>query len=124
MRRFLLPAALLVCALAATLLVATIAGAASPVFRILPDTLRASELGEWQASLSIENHGEWGLYPDSLTMDWVNADPDSSSAARHGTRDLNPLIKLAPPAGTGESTGLQWSAPAEFERGSVTFHLR
>ena len=123
MRRFLLPAALLVCALAATLLVATIAGAASPVFRILPDTLRASELGEWQASLSIENHGEWGLYPDSLTMDWVNADPDSSSAARHGTRDLNPLIKLAPPAGTGESTGLQWSAPAEFERGSVTFHL-
>src|SRR5438128_1640193 len=47
----------------------------------------------------------------------------SSSAPRRGTRDLNALIKLTPPAGTGESTGLEWSAPAEFERGTVVFRL-
>ena len=123
MRRSLLPAALLACTLAATMLVASHARAGEPVFRITPDTLRASELGEWRASLSIENHGDWGLYADSLYMDWVSADPDSSSAPHRGTRDLNALIKLAPPAGTGESTGLEWSAPAEFERGRVVFRL-
>jgi dienelactone hydrolase len=118
MRRTPLVALLFACSL-----VAPGARAADPVFRVTPDSLRANELGEWRANLTLENHGEWGLYADSLTMDWVNADPDSSSLPRHGTRDLNAIVRLASPASAGESTGLEWSAPAEFERGTLVFHI-
>lgn len=99
------------------------ARAAESVFRVSPDTLRADEMGEWRANLSLENHGAWGLYPDSLFMDWESADPDSTRLPRRGTRDLHALIKLVPPAGAGDATGLGWSAPAEFERGTVVFRV-
>ena len=123
MRRTLLPAALLAWLGVAAGLVASSARAGAPAFHVVPDTLRGDMDGSWRANLMLENHGEWGLYPDSLMLDWVNADPDSSSAPRRGTNDLSALIKLATPAGVGESTGIGWSAPADFERGTLVFHI-
>ena len=105
------------------LLVAARARAGAPVFKIVPDTLRASDMGEWRASLMLENHGEWGLYPDTLYMDWVSNDPDASDAPRRGTRDLNALVKLATPAAVGDATGVEWTSPSEFERGTLTFRI-
>src|SRR5439155_1149528 len=125
MRRSLLPAALLACTLAATtfvgavlvamLLMVTCARAGEPVFRITPDTLRASAIGEWLASLSLENHGDWGLYPDSLSMDWVSTDPDSRSLLRwampYQVRGYTVAIVSQP--GSGRSSGLpDQSGPA------------
>lgn len=118
MRRSPLMAALLACFMGASG-----ARAADPVFRASPDTLRANDLGEWRATLTLENRSQWGLYPDSLTIDWVSADPDSSAAPRSGTTDMNSLVRLVAPASAGESTGLEWSAPAEFERGTLVFRM-
>ena len=123
MRRTLLPATLFAWFGVAAMLAASSAHAAAPVFHVQPDTLRGDMGGEWHANLMLENHGEWGLYPDSLTMDWVNADPDSFAAPRRGTSELSALIKLANPAGVGDATGIGWTAPADFERGTLVFHI-
>jgi hypothetical protein len=123
MRPILTPATTLACLGLAAMLAAGPARAGAPVFRITPDTLRADMDGEWRANLVLENHGEWGLYPDSLSMDWLSADPDSGSAPRRGTRDLNTIVKLAAPASAGEATSIGWTAPAEFDRGTLVFHI-
>ena len=112
-------------ALALAMLAATaaIASAAPPVFRIEPDTLHADTLGMWRASLVLENHDQWGLYPDSLFLDWKCLDDDASTFPTSGTMTLSALARAIEPAGADEQTGLDWSAPANFERGSVTFRL-
>jgi pimeloyl-ACP methyl ester carboxylesterase len=93
------------------------------VFHVVPDTLRGDLNGEWQANLMLDNHGEFGLYPDSLSMDWVSTDPDSAGTPTHGTRDLSVLVKLASPASAGETTGISWTAPADFDSGTLVFHI-
>jgi pimeloyl-ACP methyl ester carboxylesterase len=123
MRPILTPATTLACLGVAALLAAAPARAGAPVFHITPDTLSADMDGEWRANLVLENHGEWGLYPDSLAMDWVSADPDSGNRPRRGTRDLNSLVRLATPASAGEATGVGWTSPAEFDRGTLVFRI-
>ena len=100
------------------------AGGSPPVFKVSPDTLRADEAGYWHADLTIRNTGEIGLYPDSLSVDWVSADPESTLAPRRGTTSLDALSRVMQPAGAREMTGVQWSAPADFERGALVFRLR
>jgi hypothetical protein len=100
------------------------ARAAGPAtFEITPDTLRADADGTWRATLRVHNAGEWGLYPDSLSLEWRRLDDEPSVAAREGTSSLTSLIHIIQPAGTGETTGLDWNAPADFERGTLQFRL-
>ena len=106
------------------LAVASAALAAPPVFRVEPDTIRADTLGIWRVGLVIENPAEWGLYPDSLTLEWRNLDEPSGSVPRTGTSSLQRLVSVIAPAGAGESTGLMWTAPADFERGSLRFRFQ
>lgn len=110
--------------LLAVLLAAPAARADEPphALRITPDTLVANEEGEWHAELQLVNHSQWGLYPDSLEMLWVNAAPERGSEAR-GVRDLAPFVRVMQPAASGDATGVIWSAPAEFERGSLVFRI-
>lgn len=108
------------------LLAAGRAGAAEerpPTFTVTPDTIRADSTGVWRAGLRIENHGEWGLYPDSLALEWRNLDDEPNTAPRQGRMSLTPLLHALGPAGAGESTGLDWNSPADFGRGTLTFHL-
>jgi pimeloyl-ACP methyl ester carboxylesterase len=100
------------------------AAGSPPVFRVSPDTLHADETGYWHADLTLQNTGPTGIYLDSLFVDWVSADPDSGLAPRRGTTSLDALSRVVQPAGTGETTGVQWSAPADFENGSLVFRLR
>ena len=99
------------------------AAATPPVFTVTPDTIRADETGLWRANLSIENKATYGLYPDSLSMEWRSDDPDSTTAPHAGLDPLQGLAHVIGAASAGESTGLQWTAPANFERGSIVFHL-
>jgi len=99
------------------------AAGAPPSFHINPDTLVADESGVWHAGLLIENHATYGLYADSLTMEWRSDDPDSTAAPHAGVTPLMGLVAVIGPASAGESAGMQWSAPADFERGSVVFRL-
>lgn len=109
----------------ALLVLASLVGAADapPTFKIVPDTLRADSLGIWRASLAVENHSEWGLYPDSLTLEWRSLDDEPSAAPRQGTTPLTALVRAMEPASAGDATGILWSAPADFERGMLTFHF-
>jgi len=111
--------------LVATVLLATRAHAAGapPAFRVDPDTIRADESGDWHASLVIENKAGYGLYPDSLVMEWRSDDPDSTAAPHVGVSPLMGLVAVIAPASAGESTGMLWSAPADFERGTIVFRL-
>ena len=113
----------LLSALSIGVLAAAGADAQAHTFTVTPSTLRADELGQWRASLTLENKGQWGLYADSLAMDWVNADPDSSDRPRHETRPMGVLVSLMQPASAGESTGIEWTAPADFERGMLVFRV-
>ena len=94
-----------------------------PAFRIAPDTLRADESGVWSASLAIENKSAYGVYADSLSMEWRSDDNESSTAPKSGLTPLMGIVQVIAPAGAGETTGMQWSAPADFERGTIVFHL-
>ena len=94
-----------------------------PGFRVEPDTLRADETGVWQASMRIENKGAYGIYADSLAMEWRSDDVESGDAPRSGLTPLMGIVQVIAPAGAGESTGMEWTAPAEFERGTLVFHL-
>src|SRR5262249_18170716 len=70
------------------------AAAAEPfTWRIEPDTLRADQHGMWVMRLELENHGELGLYPDSLSVVWVNADSVGDGSSREGNRDLVMLAR-------------------------------
>ena len=113
---------------AVALLLATRAHAAGappapPAFHIQPDTIVAEESGNWRAGLVIENKAGYGLYPDSLAMEWKSDDPDSSAAPRSGVTELPGLVQVIASASAGETTGMQWTAPAEFERGTIVFRL-
>ena len=103
---------------------ASAALAAPPVFRVEPDTIRADSVGTWHVSLVIENPAEWGLYVDSLRVEWRNLDEPEGSASRAGTLSLQGLVPVVAPAGAGEQTGMVWNAPADFERGSLRFRLQ
>ena len=94
-----------------------------PVFSIDPDTLYADESGNWHAGLLIQNKAGFGLYCDSLTMEWRNDDPDSTPVARTGVNPLMGLVAVIATASAGETTGMQLSSPADFERGSIVFRL-
>ena len=83
---------------------ATSALAAPPVFRVEPDTIRADSMGVWNASLVIENPSEWGLYVDSLKLEWRSLDEHAGSARRAGTSSLQGLVGAIAPAGAGEHT--------------------
>lgn len=97
---------------------------AAPVrFVISPDTLRADADGMWHAGLSIENGGATGVYADSLFLEQWSLDPDSSTAPRHSVRSLEGLVRILAPAGAGESSGFDWTAPAEFTHGDLRFRL-
>ena len=98
-------------------------GGAPPVFHISPDTLYADEGGIWHASLVIENRAGYGLYADSLSMEWRSDDPDSTAAPHAGVAPLMGLVAVIGPASAGETMGMQWSAPADFVRGAVVFRL-
>ncbi|HEY6195410.1 MAG TPA: hypothetical protein VI504_10235, partial [Candidatus Eisenbacteria bacterium] len=99
------------------------AHAAPPVFRVTPDTLRADWNGIWQLRVLLENHAEWGLYPDSVTMEMVREDPDSSEHPRREIRSLDIMVHTMSPASAGDATGFSWGGPAEFERGSLVFRI-
>ena len=94
-----------------------------PVFHVEPDTLYADESGNWHAGLVIENKAGFGLYPDSLSMEWRSDDPDSTPGPRAGVLALMGLVAVIAPASAGETTGMQWSSPADFERGTIVFRL-
>ena len=94
-----------------------------PGFRIEPDTLRADETGVWHANLVIENKGAFGIYADSLAMEWRSDDVESGDAPRSGLTPLMGIVQVIAPASAGEKTGMQWTAPADFERGTLVFHL-
>jgi dienelactone hydrolase len=111
-------------ALAALLLAAPAHAAGSPpTFHVEPDTIVADGLGNWHAGLVIQNKAEYGLYADSLTMEWRNDDPDSTSAPKAGVTPLQSLASVIPAASAGENTGMQWTAPADFEHGTLVFRL-
>jgi hypothetical protein len=99
------------------------AGGTPPAFRIDPDTLRADASGTWHANLVIQNHAAFGLYADSLSMEWRSNDPDSTAAPHAGVTSFAGIVQVIGAAGAGESTGMQWSAPADFERGTLVFKL-
>jgi hypothetical protein len=109
----------------AALLVAARAHAAGtpPAFRLEPDTLIADENGVWHSSLVIENKTDYGIYADSLSMEWWSEDPDSTPGPRTGITPLMGIVHVIAPASSGEQTGMQWTAPADFERGTIVFHL-
>lgn len=94
-----------------------------PVFLVDPDTLHADGSGNWHAGLLIQNKAGYGLYPDSLSMEWRSEDPDSTPGPRSGVLPLMGLVAVIAPASAGESTGMQWSSPADFERGTIVFRL-
>lgn len=116
----------LACALATSLLACLCivpAHAAGARFTIVPDTLRADEDGTWHASVRLANDGELGVYPDSLTLEQWSLDPDSSMTARHQVRSLDGLVRIMSPAGAGEASGFEWTAPAEFMTGRLRFTI-
>ena len=115
-------AALLLAASARGLAAAN-AAAAPPTFDVTPDTLRADTTGTWRASLRVENLGDTGIYPDSLNLVWRRLDDEVSMAAREGVTSLSTIIRVMAPAGVGETTGFDWTSPADFERGTLTFQL-
>lgn len=90
---------------------------------VRPDTLRADADGLWHASLVLQNDGELGAYPDSLLLEQLNLDPDSSLTPRRLTRQLSGMVRAMGPAGSHDESGLEWSAPAEFTRGQLRFVL-
>src|SRR5262249_3009955 len=63
------------------------------------------------------------LYADSLSVEWRNDDPDSSARPRVGSMEMSGIVHAMPPAGVGESTGMMWTAQADFERGRLTFRI-
>ncbi len=102
---------------------ASAADGGAPTLSVSPDSLRADSSGVWHASLRVDNHSEWGLYPDSLVLEWRSLDTEPSAAPREGKTSLDMLIRAMAPAGAGETTGFDWNAPADFVRGSLTFVL-
>lgn len=113
--------------LAAAALLATLCAApasSAPVrFTIEPDTLRADGEGTWHASVTLENNGYSGVYVDSLRLEQLSLDADSSLTPRHATRSLEAFVHIMPPAGAGESTGFEWTAPSEFTQGWLRFTI-
>ena len=113
-------------AAAATLLATLCAAPAwsGPVrFAIEPDTLRADAEGMWHASVTLENGGDTGVYVDSLRLTQLSLDADSSLTPRHATRSLEAFVRIMPPAGAGEATGFEWTAPSEFTQGWLRFTI-
>lgn len=106
-----------------TCLAAAASFAAPARFVITPDTLRADADGMWHASVMLMNEGESGLYADSLFLEQWRLDPDSSLVSRHSVRSLANLVRIMPPAGAGESSGFDWTAPADFTLGTLRFRL-
>ena len=105
-------------------LVAATAHAEGPLrFEVTPDTIRADATGTWRASFRVHNSGPWGIYPDSMSLAWKKLDDEPSVAPREGVTSLSSLIHIIQPAGQGETTGLDWNAPADFERGTLAFTL-
>lgn len=103
---------------------AAAAALAAPVRLVVtPDTLRADADGMWRASVMVQNDGDSGVYADSLFLEQWSVDPDSSRTPRHGVRSLEGLVRILAPAGAGESSGFDWTAPAEFSRGNLRFRL-
>jgi hypothetical protein len=97
--------------------------AVAPSLRIEPDTLVADADGVWRANLAISNPLEWGLYADSLFLEWRSRDGEPGPAPAHGVTPLTALASAIEPASAGGTTSLQWNAPADFARGSLTFRL-
>jgi pimeloyl-ACP methyl ester carboxylesterase len=99
------------------------ARSATPVLVLEPDTLAADADGAWRTSLVVRNPLEWGLYPDSLFLDWRSLDDEPGSGPGSGSTPLTALVAAIEPASAGGSTGFLWTAPADFERGTLTFRL-
>ncbi len=99
------------------------APAAAPRLRLEPDTLVADADGVWRASLVVENPLGWGLYADSLFLEWERRDDEPGAGPARGVSPLTALVSAIEPASAGGTTGLMWSAPADFDRGSLTFRL-
>lgn len=118
-RRFVPRLVLLLCAS-----LATAAHAGVPLFTVGPDSLRADQAGNWHASLSLQNLGDWGFYPDSLTVEYRDDAPERSDVPRTTVRSLAPFIRLISPIGTKDTGSMDWNAPAEFDRGTLVFHMR
>jgi hypothetical protein len=97
--------------------------AETPVFTVEPDTIRADSTGNWRASVRVQNRGDSGLYPDSLNLEWRSLDEEPSAAAHQGVTSLTTVMHVMSPAGPGDTTGLDWTAPADFERGTLRFRL-
>ena len=111
-------------ALVAVLAMAPVAASAEPpVFRLEPDTLRADAEGQWRVRFVIENRSERGLYVDSLALEWRSLDREPGGPAATGVHSLVTIARAIQPASAGESTGMEWSSPADFDRGTLTFHL-
>ncbi len=121
MRRNDVVRAALACALSC--LCAAPSWAAGARFWVSPDTLRADGDGMWHTSISLENPGDAGIYADSLYLDMTNADADSSAQPRRSTRSLEGLMHVMGPTGAGETTGFEWTAPADFVTGTLHFRL-
>ena len=97
------------------------ARAAGPVFRVTPDSVRADRTGTWRLRMRLENHSEWGLYPDTLDASLVSEDPDSSDQPRRSSLSLAVMVHTMLPASAGDVTGFDWGGRAQFERGSIVF---
>ena len=103
---------------------ATAAHGATPSLVVTPDTLRADATGVWNTELLLVNtDGKSGLYPDSLTLEFTSDDPDRSDHPKTGTIALTTFVRLMPPVGAGETGGVTWSAPADFDRGRLVFRM-
>jgi pimeloyl-ACP methyl ester carboxylesterase len=91
--------------------------------RMVPDTLRADAGGIWNVDVVLENGLSWGFYADSLSLEWVNTDPDRGTHARSGVVSLPALLPMFASVSGGESQMIQWNSPADFERGTLRLRI-
>jgi hypothetical protein len=83
---------------------------------IQPDTLRADAQGIWRFTLRLENHGELGLYPDSLSVHWEG---DAGGRPTRGDNDLSALAHSIQAIGAGEANESSVNMPATQEQGRL-----
>ena len=89
-------------------------------FGVTPDSLRADGQGMWSLRLRLQNHGDFGLYPDSLLVDWVRDEPAANGTPHAGTIQMSMLANAMLPASAHDETGCMINMPAEVERGRLT----
>jgi len=111
-----------------SLLLAALAVTAGPAradetYRLIvqPDTLRADAQGLWRFTLRLENQGELGLYPDSLSIRWEG---DEGGRPTAGGQDLSGLAHSMQAVGAGESNESFVNMPATQEHGLLELRFR